>query len=62
MTKEHRDLIRQECDKIVEEHDRLAAEAKAKGDAVTSCCHTYTSKGALELMLAILQLDKEEKI
>lgn len=62
MTKEHRDLIRQECDRIVEEHDRLAAEAKANGDAVTSCCHTYTSKGALELMLAILHLNQDDKI
>ena len=62
MTKEHRDLIRKECDKIVEEHDRLATEAKAKGDAVEVCCHVYASKGVLELMLAILQLDKDEKI
>ncbi|MDT3388608.1 MAG: hypothetical protein LIR46_12735 [Bacteroidota bacterium] len=62
MTNEHRGLIRKECDKIVDEHDRLSIEAREKGDAIEACCHTYAAKGALELMLAILQLDKDEKI
>ena len=63
MTKEQRQLIIAEGDKLKDEYDKLAQEAKkAKEFSMYAFAYIKSKEAILKYQLAILTLDAENKI